>query len=283
MNTVQPARSGSTPRVVASPGTSDPGRPVRRRTTLLWLPALAAVLLPPLAATAQAQDQQPLHLYEASYKIGYGELEEWLSIHEQHAVPILNELRDEGVIEGWNAYQHSTGGEYNFKLMIRTMSWAAFDQFWSEYLGRLGQRAPDALARTGALVQAHKDEIWDIAEVHFSEQAPPDGTPVYQYDSLFQIGFDDMEEWNRLHEQYAAPALNQALADGLLGGWVRLTHNTGGRYNWKIFYFFAGWDTIDDLFDRLIPALTADPAVWSRMGGMVQAHDDIIWLSVSQQ
>ena len=269
--------------ILAGPRTNESNRLARLRITLPSLLVVAAGVFAPLPATAQAQDQQPLLLYEASYKIGYADFSEWLSLHRQHAAPILDELQQEGIIEGWNAYQHSTGGEYNFKMMIRAETWAAFDRFWSEYLGRLDQRAPDAAARIGALIQAHKDEVWDVAEAHFSEQAPPPMAPTYQYESLFQIGFHELAEWNRMHEQYTAPVLNQAMADGLLGGWVRLSHNTGGRYNWKIFYFFRSWDTIDDLFDRLLPALMADQAVWSRTGGMVRAHDDIIWLSIPQQ
>jgi hypothetical protein len=74
--------------------------------------------------------------------------------------------------------------------------------------------------------------------------------------------------------------LDAAIQDGTLGGWVIESHNTGGRYNWKVLYFFEEWDTIDDFFESVLPRIMGDAALWSRMGGMIQAHDDIIWTSV---
>jgi hypothetical protein len=86
------------------------------------------------------------------------------------------------------------------------------------------------------------------------------------------------KSWN----ETAAPILNGAMEDGILGGWVREGHNTGGRYNWKVLYLFEEWDHIDDLFERLVSQLMADAELWQKLGRMIAAHDDIIWTSVPE-
>ncbi len=65
-----------------------------------------------------------------------------------------------------------------------------------------------------------------------------------------------------------------------IGSWVSEAHNTGGRYNWKVLYFFEEWDDMDDLFERVLSQLTADSELWQRIGNMMAAHDDVIWASV---
>jgi hypothetical protein len=77
----------------------------------------------------------------------------------------------------------------------------------------------------------------------------PEGLDIaYMYASTFRVSFADMGEWNRLWSEVVAPILEQAMNEGLLGGWVRLEHNTGGPHNSKVLYMFDSWDDIDDLF-----------------------------------
>ena len=122
-----------------------------RRTTLflalfLFSPALDGVA------------QEAAHVYEAYYKVKTGDLPEWNSYYFQYAVPVLEELRSEGVIEGWTQYQHMTGGEYNIRFAIRAFDWAAYDTFWAEYLGRTAATAGELLARLSGNDSAHEND-----------------------------------------------------------------------------------------------------------------------------
>jgi len=209
----------------------------------------------------------------ASFKIAYSDVEEWIGIYHEHAVPTLQQLQEEGVITGWAVWQHSTGGEYNWSFAILAEQWDKYDQFWREYLGRLEERSADASARWNAMIQAHEDEIWNITSQHFSDPAPED---AYLYEALFQVGYDDLDEWNRYWSESVTPILDQAMEDGLLGAWVILGHNTGGRYNWRILYFFEEWDDMDDLFELVLGQIPSDAAIWQQ----IQAHDDVIWAAV---
>jgi hypothetical protein len=241
---------------------------------------LALAVLAPFAVAAQeTEEQETPQVYTALYKIGYADMEEWIRVYHEVSVPILEELQEEGIIQGWNVWQHQTGGEYNWRFAVRATQWAQFGQFWEQYLGRLAERFPDDLARSAEMIRAHKDEIWDITGVHFPD--PPPATQ-YVYDARYQLSFSDMDAWNSTWEEVLAPALEQAMADGVLGGWVTEGHNTGGRFNWKVLYMFEEWDDMDDLFSRLTAAITADPEVWQRVGGMIKAHDDVIWSMVPE-
>ncbi len=236
-----------------------------------------SLVLALFAMPAVAQDAgQGEQVYVASFKIGYADLGDWITSYQEHDVSVLQGLQESGLIVGWNVWQHNTGGEYNWRFAVRTDNWAAFAKFWQEYLGQTAELAGVGSQRIGRMIQAHYDEIWDITEVNVPEGL----TASYLYDARFQIAFPDVDAWNEMWAEHAAPVLNQAMKDGLLGGWVTEGHNTGGRYNWKVLYLFEEWDDIDDVLGRLLGALTSDPEVWNHMGSLIAAHDDVIWEAV---
>jgi len=232
-----------------------------------------SLVVAPSDAVAQDTDDEGL-VYVAYFKVSYADLEEWIDIYHEHTLPILQQLQEEGVITNWGLQQHSTGGEYNLRFAILAEEWDKYDQFWGEYLGGLEERSEEASARWSAMIQDHNDEIWNITSQHFPDPAPE---IAYLYDSLFQIGYDELDEWNRFWKETVGPILDQAMEDGILGGWVVEGHNTGGRYNWKVLYFFEEWDDMDDMFGLVLGQIPSDAALWKQ----IQAHDDVIWAVVS--
>jgi len=237
-------------------------------------------IAPPVVAQDAQEDEEADGnglVYTAYFKVDYSDLDEWIDIYHEHSVPLLQELEEEGLITGWAAYQHSTGSEYNWRFAVIAGKWGQFDQFWEEYLERLQERSPEASARWFEMIQAHNDEVWNITGLHLPDPLPEVG---YLYDSLFQINYGQLEEWNRVWNESAGPILDQAMEDGILAGWVVEGHNTGGRYNWKVLYFFEEWDHMDDVFAKVFGQITGDDQVWPQLSPMVQAHDDVIWSSV---
>lgn len=245
------------------------GMPLR-----LGVAAVLAVLAPCLA---RAQEQgPPVHVYEAFHRVAFSDLEEWNRIYYEHLVPILEDLRDEGVIEGWGQWQHHTGGEYNVRFVVRTWDWASLGTFWGEYLSRAEATVPasgwDAVL---GMIQAHEDEIWNIVEVNVSE----DMEIGYLYTASYQFGFGHQEEWDRISTEVVGPMLDDAVDQGLLEGWVRLGHNSGGPHNAKVLYFFAEWDDMDDFFERVPAGLEEEHAAdFEALSNMIQAHTDVIWV-----
>jgi len=248
----------------------------RTIVTCAFLLFLAA---PPLAA----QEVQPAtHVYEAYYAVDGSGMAEWNRQYREYGVPVLSGLVEEGVIEGFDQYQHQTGGdEYNIRFVARTRDWASLETFWSEYLSRLREVTPEEDWQTnGRDVARHRDEIWDIEEVHFGDS---DGSAVtHMYASSFLVNFQDAEEWNQIYTNALVPTLDAAREEGILTGWVKLGHNTGGPHNMKILYFVDGWDQIDDMFMRLGGTLQEEyPDEFARLNEIIVAHDDNIWIPTS--
>lgn len=239
----------------------------KRFSIILAITMLTA--FPVIAHPGQNDQAPPVHVYEAYYKINYADLEEWTRLFYEHSVPILEDLQEEGILEGWSLYDHYVAGDYNVRFTARTWDWNALRQFWDQYLPRLDEQAG---SQDGVdLLVAHYDEIWDIGETNVGA----DGPYEYMITSSFHLSFGDMDQWNAIWAEQVTPALNQAMEDGLLGGWVLLSHNTGRSENWRILYFFDEWDDVDDLFARVYDE--GDQDVIGRLDRMIQGHSDQIW------
>jgi hypothetical protein len=223
-----------------------------------------------LAPAVGAQDApQATEVYVAYYKISFADMSQWIADYHEHSTPVLQDLVDEGVILGFGAHMHHTGGEYNIRQSILGNEETNFDAFWEAYLSRLIENDPTAFERGNRMIQAHADEIWELQEVNTG-----DGGPArWFYDAHFQINFADLEEWNRLWDEAIGPVLEQAMADGLVAGWVEEGHNTGGRFNWKLITFYDEWDHIDDVIARFYEAVPPGDPLW----GMIMAHNDVLW------
>lgn len=248
-----------------------------------WTVAHIATLMLLISTPLAAQEQRaPAHVYEAYYRTAYADLENWNRIYWEYAVPVLEALRDEGIIEGWGQWQHHTGSDYNIRLSVRTYDWESIAVFWGEYLDGLESAMPaDEWDAARRMVVEHRDEIWNVGEVN----APSDFEATHLYTSMFRVSFADIDEWNQIWTDLSESILQDAMDDGLLGGWVRLDHNTGGPYNSKHLFLFDDWDRIDDvIFERLIGTLAEEqPELWSRLNGLFQEHDDVIWEATIQE
>lgn len=216
--------------------------------------------------------QDNARVYVAYHQISYGDLREWMDLYNKNSVPVLETLVEEGVITGFDARMHSTGGEYNIRQAFRGTSDTDFGDFWAKYLSRLAARDPAGDERGARMIMAHHDEIWNIDQVNV-----PDGaTPKYFYDAQFQVNFADLEEWNRMWDETFGPALQQAVTDGILVGWVEESHNTGGKFNWKLITLVDDWDHIDEITASVFEAAPLDHPIWS----MFTAHMDEVWESL---
>ena len=241
--------------------------------TVLRFAVLAFFFSTPLASQEPAS---PSHVYEAYFRIEYSDLDAWNQFYWEYSVPVLEELREEGLIEGWNQWQHHTGSQYNIRFAVRTYDWASISTFWAEYLSRAEAAVSAAeWEEWDRMIIEHRDEIWDIGEVN----TLPDFETTHLYAAMFRVNFADIEEWDQEWSDLSATILQDAMSEGLLGGWVRLDHNTGGPYNSKHLYLFDDWDRIDDvIFERLLGSLMEEqPERWARINELFHAHDDVIW------
>jgi hypothetical protein len=252
------------------------------------IPFLALLFVIPSGLQAQepqerqpmARDAAPAHIYEAYYRVSPGDLPEWNRIFMEHATPILDDLQSSGTIEGWSHWQHHTGGDYNVRFTARTYDWTSINTFWNEYLSRLNTSSESEGSKVAAMIQAHKDEIWDVSHWNVAEGYETN----YMYASTYKYNFSNGEEWHRIWNEVSGPVLQQAMDEGKLGGWVILDHNTGGEHNFKVLYLFDEWGDIDDLFDQVGNAMSEQhSADWKKFRDMIESHDDVIWVPVREE
>ena len=247
---------------------------------LARLIALALCCSVSICSLAQ-EERSPSRVYEAFYRVDFADVDAWNQDYWEHSVPVLEQLQNEGMLQGWSQWQHHTGGHYNIRFAIRTYDWASIGAFWEEYIDR--KRASMSVDEWNAwrgLIQEHRDEIWEIGETVIPEGLEP--TLVYA--EKFNVEFPGLDEWNELWSDLMPGFIAAAGEDGQRVGWVRLDHDTGGPHNSKQLLLFEDWDVIDDfLFDRVIGTLSAErPEVWRRLNELFRSHDDIIWVPTTR-
>lgn len=103
--------------------------------------------------------------------------------------------------------------------------------------------------------------------------------PRYVYEAYYQISFADMEEWNRIYREYAAPIWNTLRDEGLIQGWSASTHQTGEAYNWRLALRFYDWASKEPAVQQYVSRLekAAPPATVEKMRRMIVAHHDELW------
>lgn len=244
-----------------------------RALALCWL----------VSAAVPAQEERAASLvYEAFYRVDFADLEAWNRDYWEHSVPVLEALREEGLIEGWSQWEHHTGGHYNIRFAIRSYDWASINSFWDEYISRKQASMPDDQWNAWrGIIREHLDEIWRVGDSEI-----PDGLEVaYMYAAKFNVDFSGRDEWNDQWSGFMPDFIAAAAEDGQRVGWVRLDHDTGGPHNSKILLLFDDWDVIDDfLFDRVLGTLAEQrPELWRRLNELISTHDDIIWVPTTRE
>lgn len=232
--------------------------------------ALAVLVLAFAVPGVDAQDEETANrVYTSYYQIGWGDLMEWIEIYQQDWEPLLAQAVEEGSITGYNALLHNTGGIYNFRLAMRGTQDTNFDRGAEQLLGRWMEQKPASFERMLSLIQGHDDEIWNIDEINTT----PGAGWQYMYDNMVQVAYADWMGFTQAWNDAAGDVLEQARADGVIAGWVVESHNTGGRFNWKVLFLIPEWGDIHELQNRLLTAVPLDHPIWDQW----QAHKDEVW------
>ncbi|MEJ2541065.1 MAG: hypothetical protein P8188_14020 [Gemmatimonadota bacterium] len=224
---------------------------------------LLAIGLGPSPATSQSDAPR---LYMSYFKVDFTDMPAWIESYQENDVPLLEAMVDEGLILGFGMWAHDTGGEYNLVSVVATADWNALGDFYDGYFSRI---PPEAMTTTMPMIRKHTDEIWVIAHPRTGNDT---GTVVYE--SAWSVDFDQLEAWEADFERYTQPVLEQAVEDGLITDWARLTHDTGGPWNVKYHYWLNDWDDADELIQRIVEGQSQrDPDAMRA----ARAHEDHIW------
>ena len=198
---------------------------------------------------------------------------EWNEIYLEHIAPVLQNMTEAGLIQGFGAWQHDTGGEYNWRFTTRFFDFASIQTALDELDARMAEAVPaELMQELQAMMAGHRDEIWEVLEVNVPEGAAPD----YMYAADFFINPVNLPKWSGMFEELWKPVRAQAVEDGKLLGWVTLGHAHGSN-NWKLLLLHSEWDNIDDVWNETMAGFGEQ---LSDMFGMVDSHYDNIWVPV---
>lgn len=237
---------------------------------------LVSIFLCSFTAIAQDEAESGGLFYIADYNIDWQSLGDWNNSYREHSVPILQTLVDEGIITGWSAWQHNSGGEYNWRMVINAADWDNYNEFWEKYLGRIPS---EVMQQTSQMIRSHRDEIWDNEGANFPDYA---SDAMWVYEALYQVDFKDIEAWNKDLNDKDISVWNSAIEKGLLSGWAIMGHNTGGRFNHGQVFLFKEWDQMDDFMNYSSEAMMSDEERWNKIGTMMKGHTDAIWERVPE-
>ncbi len=120
-----------------------------------------AFLVTTLPVVAQDSDSPPW-LVVSSNQVQMGKVGEVNNLVDSIFAPILNELVDEGMLDGWGQFNHAWADEWNLNFWYVTKDMSSFDAFWNEYVKRVSDRHPDAFGSVVKYFKAHKDNMYII-------------------------------------------------------------------------------------------------------------------------
>lgn len=241
--------------------------------------ALSLSLIASLAPAQEAAQEEASVVRMSYWQVDYADLDDWNQAFATHVAPVLRTMQEEGAIQGFSTWEHNAGGgPYNWRLALRFYEGANVTETVQDFVNRITERAgAETFARIQRMIRRHEDQIWQISDAWFVEDAePPDGAHYYVAD--FQMNPIDVEAWNAFYREVWKPALISAAEAGQLGGFVALEHLHGGPYNWQMILFAPDWDSLDDVWNAAFQAFGEQEARFTETLGMIRAHDDGIWV-----
>ncbi len=78
------------------------------------------------------------------------------------AVPVLDKMKEEGLVLDFGLFTHAWGDEWNFNFYFVTKSHEDFLKAWDEYIKRMGEAHPDSFMEWVSKIKAHKDNMYSL-------------------------------------------------------------------------------------------------------------------------
>ena len=132
------------------------------RMRFLGVLCLALVLVPssPVEAQRERETGFMVHQFNICPDENLAEVNRLSAV----AVPILEELREEGMIRAWYDVRHAWGDEWNVGFITIADGHRAWLDFWSEYVSRVNERHPGMMGEFVGLCTLHKDNFYSIRD-----------------------------------------------------------------------------------------------------------------------
>lgn len=226
----------------------------------------------PVAAQEERADP---YVRESYWQVSYADLEDWIGTYNDYVVPALTSMQEEGLINGFTAGQHNSGGRYNFRFVMIVPDWGSIDAALQALNSRMAEAGTPDLS---SMIQAHEDNIWRLTDLYQREGAAPNR---HLYIAKFNVRPSELEMWNAYYDEVWRPALLEVTEAGTMNGFAVEQHEHGGAMNWQLLLLMPDWDSIDDAWAAQFAAFEASGDRFEAITRAFIAHEDDIWDTIS--
>ncbi|MFY9582864.1 MAG: hypothetical protein WAR21_00045 [Candidatus Acidiferrales bacterium] len=193
----------------------------------ILLTAFALLLLAPLAALAQQQEEPPTFTYVSEWAVPRAQWADWVAYAEKNTKPIFDKLLADGTIISWGTYVtivHDESG-ITHGLWFEASSIAGIERV-------LGETIKVYTAPLISTATKHRDYLLR-SPLRRSKAAS--GANGYLWVSANQVQPGKGQEWREMFDKYSKPVYDELLANGtILAYWIDVeqvhTDNPGWRY-----------------------------------------------------
>ena len=184
------------------------------------------LLLAPLVASAQQQQEPPTFTFVAEWAIPRAQWADFVAFNEKNGKPALDKLLADGTLIGYGTYatvvhqeERETHGTWFEATSIANIEKA---------LGELLKLPPNPAITTGA---KHHDFLLR-SPLHRTKAAR--GTNGYLWVSSTQLQPGKGQEWRELFDKYTKPVYDELLANGtILAYWIDVEQVHTDNPNWR--------------------------------------------------
>ncbi len=197
------------------------------KRTQLFLAALVFLLMLPLAAPAQMQQEPPTFTMVSEWVIPRAQWNDYVAFGKKNAQPVFEKLLADGTIVGWGMFEtivhqedRETHGSWFEATSIANLE---------KTLAELRKLPPNPIV---ANVKHHDFLI----RSPLARRKPGNGTHAYLLVSSTKVQPGKGQEWRELYDKYTKPGYEEAFSNGLLVSfWIDVeqihTDDPGWRYS----------------------------------------------------
>ncbi|MCB2205834.1 hypothetical protein KQI65_13905 [bacterium] len=130
------------------------------KRTLLY--TLLGLLLTTAIYAQEADSPEPVFLVVNQNQVDMKDMAALRTMWFERAVPILEEMKKEGLVLNYGLFTHAWGDEWNFNFFFVTKTHEDFLKAWDEYIDRLQAAHPDTFMEWVSKIKSHKDNMYTM-------------------------------------------------------------------------------------------------------------------------
>jgi hypothetical protein len=193
-----------------------------------FLFALLALMLVPLAATAQEEEAAPPYVYGTYFECDVNDQWRADEIAKSLFAPVYDAAVDDGTILGWGYLGHHTGGKWR-----RVLWHAAAD---TDKLLDASDAVSDKIQETnaranqefGKICDTHEDYIWRFSTGSGEQAIQERGEAGFS--AYYVCDMSKQDRADELLKEVFEPVYNRQVTEGNLISWGWMEHWVGGKY-----------------------------------------------------